>query len=52
VFEDHHPIVMVIIIEETAKVSRCFATMTVMTLVTLIYGRLLDGGGDHVLHDS
>jgi hypothetical protein len=36
---------------EEGFASDFLATMTVMTLVTLFYGRFLDGGGDHVLHD-
>jgi hypothetical protein len=35
---------MFIVIEETPKISGLLATMTVMTLMTLIYGLILDRG--------
>jgi hypothetical protein len=44
VFGDRHVIVMVTVTEETPYLSGFLATMTVMTLMTLIYGPILDEG--------
>ena len=44
VFEDRHVIVMVSVTEETSYLSGLLATVTVMTLMTLIYGLILDRG--------
>ena len=43
-FGDRHVIVMVGDTEETPYLSGFLATMTVMTLMTLIYGLILDEG--------
>ena len=43
-FGDRHTIVMFIVIEETSKASHFLSLMTVMTLMTLIYGLILDEG--------
>ena len=42
-FGDRHVIVMVSVAEETPYLSGILATVTVMTLMTLIYGLILDG---------
>jgi hypothetical protein len=42
VFGDRHVIVMVTVIEGKAYVSDFLATVTAMTLMTLIYGLILD----------
>jgi hypothetical protein len=44
VFADRHVIVMVSVIELTPYLSGLFATVTVMTLMTLIFGLILDEG--------
>jgi hypothetical protein len=44
VFGDRHVIVRFIVIEETPYLSGLLATMTVMTLMTMIYGLILDEG--------
>jgi hypothetical protein len=44
VFGDRHVIVMVSVTEETPYLSGLLATVTVMTLMTLIYGLILDEG--------
>src|SRR5215210_7131769 len=41
---DRHVIVTVIVTEETPHLSGLLATVTVMTLMTLIYGLILDRG--------
>jgi hypothetical protein len=43
-FGDRHAIVIFTVIAETAEVSGFLATMTVVTLMTLIYGLILDEG--------
>ena len=43
-FGDRHVIVMVSVTEETPYLSGLLATVTVMTLMTMIYGPLLDRG--------
>ena len=43
-FGDRHVIVMVSVTEETPYLSGLFATVTVMTLMTMIYGLILDEG--------
>ena len=43
-FGDRHVIVMMSVTEETPYLSRCLAIVTVMTLMTLIYGLILDRG--------
>jgi hypothetical protein len=42
VFGDRHVIVMMGVIEETPYLSGLLAGVTVMTLMTLIYGLILD----------
>jgi hypothetical protein len=42
VFGDRHDIVMVSVTEETSYQSGFLAGVTVMTLMTLIYGLILD----------
>jgi hypothetical protein len=42
VFGDRHVIVMVSVTEETPYLSGSLADVTVMTLMTLIYGLILD----------
>src|SRR5919107_4046965 len=44
VFGDRHVIVMVSVTEETPYLSGLLATVTAMTLMTLIYGLILDEG--------
>jgi hypothetical protein len=44
VFGDRHVIVMVSVTEETPYLSGLLATVTVMTLMTLIYELILDRG--------
>jgi hypothetical protein len=44
VFGDRHAIVMVTVTEETPYLSGLLAGVTVMTLMTLIYGLILDRG--------
>jgi hypothetical protein len=44
VFGDRRVIVMVSVTEETPYLSGLLATVTVMTLMTLIYGLILDRG--------
>jgi hypothetical protein len=44
VFGDRHVIVMVSVTEETPYLSGFLAGVTVMTLMTLIYGLILDEG--------
>jgi hypothetical protein len=44
VFGDRHVIVMVSVTEETPYLSGFLATVTVMTLMTVIYGPILDEG--------
>jgi hypothetical protein len=44
VFGDLHVIVMVNVSEETPYLSGFLARVTVMTLMTLIYGLILDRG--------
>jgi hypothetical protein len=44
VFGDRHAIVMVSVTEETLYLSGFLAGVTVMTLMTLIYGLILDRG--------
>jgi hypothetical protein len=44
VFGDRHAIVMGIVTEETSYLSGLLATVTVMTLMTLIYELILDRG--------
>jgi hypothetical protein len=44
VFGDRHVIVMVSVTEETPYLKGLLATVTVMTLMTLIYGLILDRG--------
>jgi hypothetical protein len=44
VFGDRHVIVMVSVTEETPYLSGFLATVTVMTLMTVIYGLILDRG--------
>jgi hypothetical protein len=44
VFGDRYVIVMVSVTEETPYLSGLLATVTVMTLMTLIYGLILDEG--------
>ena len=41
-FGDRHVIVMMSVIEETPYLSGLLATVTVMTLMTVIYGLILD----------
>src|SRR5215208_1219930 len=41
---DRHVIVTVIVTEETPDLSGLLATVTVMTLMTMIYGLILDEG--------
>ena len=43
-FGDRHVIVMVSVTEETPDLSGFLAGVTVMTLMTLIYGLILDEG--------
>jgi hypothetical protein len=43
-FGDRHAIVMFIVIEKKAYLSGFLAGVTVMTLMTLIYGLILDEG--------
>ena len=43
-FGDRHVIVMVSVTEETPYLSGLLAGVTVMTLMTLIYGLILDEG--------
>jgi hypothetical protein len=43
--EDRHVIVMVSITEETPNLSGFLAGVTVMTLMTMIFGLMLDRGG-------
>ena len=43
-FGDRHVIVTVTVTEETPYLSGLLATVTVMTLMTLIYGLILDRG--------
>ena len=43
-FGDRHVIVMVSVTEETPNLSGLLAGVTVMTLMTLIYGLVLDEG--------
>ena len=43
-FGDRHVIVMVSVTEETPYLSGLLPGVTVMTLVTLIYGLILDRG--------
>ena len=42
VFEDRHVIVMLNVTEETPYLSGFLATVTVMTVMTVIYGLILD----------
>jgi hypothetical protein len=44
VFGDRHVIVIVSVTEETPYLSGLLATVTVMTLMTLIFGLILDEG--------
>jgi hypothetical protein len=44
VFGDRHVFVMVSVTEETPYLSGLLATMTVMTLMTVIYGLILNRG--------
>jgi hypothetical protein len=44
VFGDRHVIVMVSVTEEATYLSSFLATVTEMTLMTLIYGLILDRG--------
>jgi hypothetical protein len=44
VFRDRHAIVMVSVTEETPYLSGLLAGVTVMTLMTVIYGLILDRG--------
>jgi hypothetical protein len=44
VFEDRHVIVMVSVTEETPYLSGLLATVTVMTLMTVLYGLILEEG--------
>jgi hypothetical protein len=44
VFGDRHVIVMVSVTEETPYLSDFLATVTAMTLMTVIYGLILDRG--------
>jgi hypothetical protein len=44
VFGDRHVIVMMSVTEETPYLSGFLATVTVMTLMTVIYGLILDRG--------
>jgi hypothetical protein len=44
VFGDRHVIVMVSVTEETPYLGGFLAGVTVMTLMTLIYGLILDRG--------
>ena len=44
-FGDSHVIVMVSVMEKKAYLSGLLAGVTVMTLMTLIYGPILDRGG-------
>ena len=44
-FGDSHVIVMVSVSEETPYLTGLLAGVTVMTLMTLIYGPILDRGG-------
>jgi hypothetical protein len=44
VFGDRHVIVTVTVIEGTAYLSGLLAGVTVMTLMTLMYGLILDRG--------
>ena len=41
---ERHAIVIFTVIAETAEISGFLATMTVVTLMTLIYGLILDRG--------
>jgi hypothetical protein len=41
---DRHAIVIFIVTKKTLEVSGFLATMTVMTLMTVIYGLILDRG--------
>ena len=43
-FGDRHVIVMMSVTEETPYLSGFLATMTVMTLMTVLYGLILDRG--------
>ena len=43
-FEDRHVIVMVSVTEETPYLSGLLATVTAMTVMTMIYGLILDRG--------
>jgi hypothetical protein len=43
-FGDRHVIVTVTVTEETPYLSGFLATMTAMTLMTMIYGLILDEG--------
>jgi hypothetical protein len=49
VFADRHVIVMVSVTEETPYLSSLLAGVTVMTLMTMICGGFLNGGG-YVFH--
>jgi hypothetical protein len=44
VLGDRHVIVMMSVTEETPYLSGLLATMTLMTLMTVIYGLILDEG--------
>jgi hypothetical protein len=44
VFGDRHVIVMVSVTEETPYLSGLLVAMTVMTLMTVLYGLILDEG--------
>ena len=44
VFGDRHVIVTVTVTEETSYLSGLLASVTVMTLMTVIYGQILDRG--------
>jgi hypothetical protein len=43
-FGDCHAIVIFTVIAETAEISGFLATMTVVTLMTMTYGLILDRG--------
>jgi hypothetical protein len=44
VFGERHVIVIFTVIAETAEISGFLALMTAMTLMTMIYGLILDRG--------
>jgi len=52
VFGDRHLIVTLTVTEETPYLSGLLVVVTMMTLTTVIYGAILDGGGISSIGDS